>query len=262
MTGQSDLETWDLFLIVWYPHSGCRWIARGLLGRHPGIAMSEYFCPWLTLTTDDVLCLDRTGQVHKARSLAHLAQEFDLVRASVDEARRRGLEVYFEGKKRLMEGEGPDCKPGGVLPAGADAALPDLPALFPVMPAVRIVHLVRHPLDCFASFRSRGELNGDPARIGASWAAFNAAVREYCGRLDGDRYRRLRYEDVVKDPKASLETLCAWIGVPFDGEMLAGLGDYHGRNEGVNPRRELDDIALGAVLAVAGGEAEVYGYGG
>ena len=260
--GAEDLADWNLFLIVWYPHSGCRWINRGLLARHPGIAMSEYFCPFLTIGTDMVLRLDKTSQVHKSRSMREHAAEFEIVHRSVEAGRRAALVSYFADKRAAARARFPARLCGGVLPCGADIAVPDYPLLFSVLPRLRIVHLVRHPLGCFGSFVSRRELDGDPVQVGASWAAFNAATRAACAPLAAaGRYRLLRYEDVIAEPAATLSSLCDWIGVPFDPAIRGGMAEYHGRNAGDDPAAGETGARAAVLMSLARGEAREYGYG-
>lgn len=260
---ENGLADWDLFVIVWYPHSGCRWLNRGLLGRHPAIAMSEFFTPWLNLSTDAILRLDKTAQVHKARSLPELAPEFEIVRHSVEAGRREGLATYFRAKKRQMDERHRGLKHGGALPVGAEVALPDLPLIASLLPGLRIVHLTRHPLGCFASLKSRHELDGNPVEIASSWVGLNAWVRESCAALaDRGCYHALRYEDLVETPEATLRRLCAWIGVPFDAAMLAGLDDYHGRKKQGDRGLDVGDEEARALMSVVRDEASRYGYGG
>ena len=259
MAGVSD---WDLFLIVWYPHSGCRWLNRGLLSRHKSIAMSEYFTPWLHHSTDDLLKIDKTTQVHRSRSLPEFSREFDIVQRSVNYGREQGMLKYFSDKKDLMDEVYPDHKQGGVLPVGSEISFPDFAMLQSIMPAIRIVHMVRDPYDCFLSLKSRQELNGDPYQIGATWLGLNAWVRGYFENLgDPTRYHMIRYEDLVENTVTELERLCDWIDVPYDPGMEQGLSEYHGRNQGI----DLGDLTTvkerEMLMSVTGAEAERYGYG-
>ena len=256
-----EMPNWDLFLIAWWPHSGCRWLNRSLLARNPDVATSEYVLPFLTHSTDMILRLDRTAQVLKARSLPNLAEEFGILRQSVEAGRHRGTEVYFQEKKRVADRKFPNRKHGGVLSLGVPEPLfPDLEMLFAIVPGVRIVHLVRHPHGCFLSMKARGEMDGNPYKIGSSWRGINALVREYCLPLGDTKYFLLRYEDLVSDTRGELVQLCAWIGVPFVEIMLDGVNEYHGRNKDIDLAKFEDPKERDILMTVVKEEAWHYGY--
>ena len=253
---------WDLFLVVWWAHSGCRWLRRSLLARNRHLATSEFVVPFLTVSTDMILNLDRTAQIHKARSLVELTEEFEALRHAVEAARRHGLEIYFQDKKRIMTREHPGKKHGGVMSLGApEPCYPDLALLCDVLPSVRIVHLVRHPKDCFLSMRSRAEMDGAPCKIGASWSGINALVRQTGTALKTqNRYFMLRYEDLTRQTEVELRRLCDWIGVPFDEDMLKGVDEYHGKNRDVDLAATTKPDELCALKDVVQTEAQHYGY--
>lgn len=253
------LADWDLFLIIWYPHSGGRWLNRGLLQRHTSLAMGEFFSPFLHHSTDQLLRLDQTEQVHKARSLPALEDEFKAVFRSVDAARHAGIAAYFAEKRELMVRSAPGKRHGGVLPVGAQVAVPDLRLLTELLPRLKLVHLIRHPVDCFRSLASRYELDGNPYRIGATWAALNASTRAI-GLQEPGRYRCLRYEDLAANPEAEMKSLLEWLGIEFDPAVRDGFAEYHGRNHGRDLTDLVNDTETEALMAVAGGEAAFYGY--
>ena len=230
---------WDPFLIVWWPHSGCRWLNRSLLKKHSGIAVTEFVMPFLTVTADAVLSLDRTAQVHKARSLPELAGEFEILRSSVEDGRRHAVASYLVRKQEMLERDFPRRQLGGAFSLGCpEPRYPDLDLLLTVAPSARLIHLVRNPLTCFLSMKSRYEMDGNPHRIGASWAGINASIRQARESLPGSQAILLRYEDLVSDPASQLSRLCAWLGVDFEEDMLDGAAEYHGRN------RDVDLLAL------------------
>jgi len=89
---------------------------------------------------------------------------------------------------------------------------------------VRVLHLVRDSRGVVASMRrglNRRMERGLPAtthlpalRAAAGWVAANRAA-ERCGKeLEPDRYRRIRYEDLVEAPDAVLEGLGDFLGAP------------------------------------------------
>ncbi|MGE4143254.1 MAG: sulfotransferase, partial [Planctomycetota bacterium] len=115
----------------------------------------------------------------------------------------------------------------------------------------RYVHLVRHPLAVIDSFvRQRFHVlipqeGLDPhAAAERVWAERNRNVLALRARIGPARVHCLRFEDLVRDPRATLAPLCAFLGVdlhealfePFaPGRGAGGPGDY-----GVLDRDALD----------------------
>jgi hypothetical protein len=52
------------------------------------------------------------------------------------------------------------------------------------------------------------------------WKAQVDQGRRDGGRLGPERYREIRYEDLVKDPPEVLRSLCDFVELPFDERML------------------------------------------
>lgn len=259
-TSSPSLADWPLFLIAWFPHSGCRWLARGLLKRHRDIEMGEFFCPWLHRSTDDVLKTDATTQVHKSRSLPELAGEFAIAREAVEAGRRAGIAHYFEAKRQAMQAAAPNALHGGVLPCGSDIGFLDLPALIDLMPnGLKIVHLVRDPRGCYPSFATRAELDGSPERVAGLWSGFNAWIRASAAPLGDARYRVIRYEDLTADPHRTLAGLVDWLGLPPDPACEEGIAEYHGRNRDVDLSHLVNEDVARRLLAVSAAELAQYG---
>lgn len=105
-------------------------------------------------------------------------------------------------------------------------------------PGARIVHMVRDPRAVYVSeLRRRMDdagsvpyrwLDRTPAllrtfvlgEVAWAWARAEAAHRELV-RTEPDRYRMVRFEDVVRDPAGTLQTVCRFLGVEFEPAMLA-----------------------------------------
>jgi sulfotransferase family protein len=127
-----------------------------------------------------------------------------------------------------------------------------LPTLHSLWPAAKIVHLIRDGRDVTQSvlgWRKVTERGGSVARFSAFREDRVAAVACWwewlvrLGREDGAAigpagYHEVRYEALVTEPAAECRRLCDFLGVPFDGRMLA----FH---EG----RERDDPAIDAKKA-------------
>lgn len=116
-----------------------------------------------------------------------------------------------------------------------------VPTLVEWFPAAIIVHTFRDPRAIYASeLRSRRDGRWGPKRL-LPWLpawivdpllapveivrttiAWHRAARldgEYRGLL-GDRYRLVRFEDLVREPQAQVLAVCELIGVPFNAELL------------------------------------------
>jgi Sulfotransferase family len=93
------------------------------------------------------------------------------------------------------------------------------------------LHLVRDGRDAALSFLAlppgfSGKTWAQPrtvAQFAARWRVEIEAARALARRV-GDRYRELRYEDLVADPERELRGICAFASLPWEGEMLAYPG--------------------------------------
>jgi hypothetical protein len=95
-----------------------------------------------------------------------------------------------------------------------------IPLLHALWPDARFVHLIRDGRDVALSYRT---LHWGSDTV---WAAAHTWRRDVtAGIRDGqplgtDRYLEVRYEDLVADAKAGLQTICAFADLPFDEAML------------------------------------------
>lgn len=92
-----------------------------------------------------------------------------------------------------------------------------------LLPEAVFVHLVRDPRDVAASYRSVSWGPRTLVSAAAMWRRLVGAACEAGARLGPDRYVELRYEDLVADPAAVLESVCTRLELDFDPVML----DYH-----------------------------------
>lgn len=105
-------------------------------------------------------------------------------------------------------------------------------------PDARFIFMERDPRDVLFSQREKWRMrwrgyneiprwealrtwaNYHPATLGMLW---NAAVRRTeveTARLPAERWRRIKFESLVADPRGTLRSLCAWLGIEFSDEML------------------------------------------
>ena len=121
------------------------------------------------------------------------------------------------------------------------AHLGEVPTLVGWFPDARIVHTVRDPRGVYASRLRRAQQGewGLKARMpwlpgwlvnpllppiemiyaARSWNAAAKWDRRLPAELGG-RYLRIRFEDLVSDPEATVRRVCAFLGVPFVPAML------------------------------------------
>lgn len=102
-----------------------------------------------------------------------------------------------------------------------------------------LVHMVRDPRAVAHSW-SRPKMRGhSPTRSSLNWLAWNGLTELVAPAYRG-RFQRLRYEDLVANPRAEIEALLRLAGVPtsdgpFRGPATVQLGTNH--TVSGNPRR-------------------------
>jgi hypothetical protein len=105
---------------------------------------------------------------------------------------------------------------------------PDLPwllgfaaTLFPTAP---VIHLIRHPLDVTLSGFAQDKLyEGNAGVTLASMATLFDAQMQAIAQVRGQttlRYLPIRYEDLVRDPVATLRQVLEFIGITADPHAL------------------------------------------
>ncbi|MBX7220068.1 MAG: SDR family NAD(P)-dependent oxidoreductase [Blastocatellia bacterium] len=97
-----------------------------------------------------------------------------------------------------------------------------------LFPNARFIHLVRHPYAVIESFiRTRMDqvlgTGAEPTHRTAEqvWVACNEHVTALAELVDAENLCLVRYEDLVAQPRKTLETMCAFLGIPFAEALLA-----------------------------------------
>jgi len=119
------------------------------------------------------------------------------------------------------------------------------------LPESRFIHLVRDGRDVALSQSARA-LNEQPppAEQAARWVKRIRKSREQAATLKGPRYVEARYEDLVRDPEATLRRICEFIELDWDEGMLS----YHER-----AAERLTEMA-GELRAEGGHSTQAAGY--
>lgn len=90
-----------------------------------------------------------------------------------------------------------------------------------LFPDAQVVHIVRDVCDAVASALEAPWNDRDAATIAAQWARFERATRSTARRLPDDGYRCIRYEQLVRQPQATIAGLCQFLGLePRVAEMM------------------------------------------
>ncbi len=89
-----------------------------------------------------------------------------------------------------------------------------------MFPAARFVHLVRDGRDVALSHRRTKFGTYNMVNFAVRWALWTT-VADKVGNVLGERYLRVRYEDLVEDPATWLAAICGFLGLPFDAGMLS-----------------------------------------
>jgi hypothetical protein len=104
-----------------------------------------------------------------------------------------------------------------------------LPRLARLFPEARFVHLIRDGRDVALSYQS---VAWGPTTVPEAAIRWRRSVRR--GRRDGhrlgpERYREIRYEDLVANPERVLRAVCAFLELDWDNSMV----QYHERADAV-----------------------------
>jgi hypothetical protein len=102
-----------------------------------------------------------------------------------------------------------------------------IPQLLKLFPNARFIHLVRDYRDNIVSVQRTGRLINESGNIYFAlgrWSLYNRYVVKYQKRYP-DRFCRVKFEELIKDPGTVMKNLCSFLGIDFDPEML----NYHDR---------------------------------
>lgn len=144
-------------------------------------------------------------------------------------------------------------------------------------PGAKFIWLVRDPRDVAVSSRKSVFSPFHPMHTAALWAEQQAEALALEARLS-DAVLRIRYEDLLEDPEACIQQVCAFLDEPFEEGLLqydltkaarkgAGLSESWEntgrpllRNNTGKYKTELSPEELASVEAVAGEVMDQLGY--
>jgi Sulfotransferase family len=153
----------------------------------------------------------------------------------------------------------------------------DMGLILRLFPDAQVIHLVRDGRSCVASLKQVDWWTTGTFGAMASWTLADRALRRLGRRLPPDAYHRLRYEDLLADPRRELDTLCDFLGETFDDAMLdhstaardivPDRKNWHDRTRGeLDPARiaawrtALTPAEIGLFEMVAGRALQLNGY--
>lgn len=96
----------------------------------------------------------------------------------------------------------------------------DIDVILRLFPDAQIVHLIRDPRACVASIKKLDWwVRGFDGAL-ATWMLALERLPRDTRHLPADSYTELYFEQLVRDPRAVLTELCAFLGEDFDEAML------------------------------------------
>ena len=244
--------------LIWWPHSGGRWLSRTILKRHSKVHQTAFTHPWLYYSTDMMLELDNTAQVHKARSLPKLKEHLHALVNSIEHGKAEGLKQYFEDIDRYEEADGQDFILGEICMGSPIPRKIDIELLMKANPDMKVIHLVRNPKTSFMSFVKRFEMDNDPVKIAGSWVSLNYSLRDFFDKNDvyTNNYLCVKYEDLLENAEDEVRRICDFTGMEFESAMVESLDERWGRST----RPQIDENSERIIDEIANVELKNYNY--
>jgi len=96
--------------------------------------------------------------------------------------------------------------------------------LLRLFPDARFIHIVRDGRAVAASIKPLDWGPNTTYYAAAFWEKFTRAALEKEGELPRGRVVRIRFEELLSDPRSTLESMCQGLSIPFSEQMLEGGG--------------------------------------
>lgn len=87
------------------------------------------------------------------------------------------------------------------------------------LPGSRMIYLLRNPWDLAASKKRRNPSSDRSFGLSLSWAK-GIRIAQRLEQAKPDRFKVVRYEDLVMTPHETVQELCDWLGEPFSERLL------------------------------------------
>ncbi len=108
------------------------------------------------------------------------------------------------------------------------------------------IHLLRHPLGMIRSYEKgrfilespyRHKQNFSARRLGElTWLISHQNIREFLSGIPAQRRHRVRFEDIVGDPRPAMEAVCRFLGIAFHPGMIEPYKDKQKKmTDGIHP---------------------------
>jgi hypothetical protein len=249
-----------------------------ILDRSQGIAIPDesFFVPLLARrhgrTVDAGRFLDDVGRIATIRAWGLRVEDIEPRISSgmgIGEAIGAIFEAYAEQQGKPRWGD------------KTPMYMRHLALLERLFPDTQFVHLVRDGRDAALSFLEMPEGTftrtwahpTTPAGFACLWRKEVSDARALGRWVGGERYHEVRYEELVADPEATVSSICAFAGIPFDAAMLEypGTVDVSDKPHQLRLRRpptvgvrswreDMSTEEVAAFEAVAGELLEELGY--
>ena len=142
-----------------------------------------------------------------------------------------------------------------------------VPLIATAYPDAWYIHLIRDGRDVVRSQVVAPWGTNDPADAARNWVWAIRQVRRHRWRLE--RYREVRYEDLVDDPVGQTTALLEWMGLPVDSDVAGAIKERIGHEMarygatdqvGVGKWTQMSDADLRKIHEVAGDLLAELGY--
>ncbi len=218
---QVEADAFPFF--VGYPRSGTT-LFRAIFDSHPRMAIpgeSHFIVPM-------------AGRRHRYETDAGFRLPL-FVEDLLAEPRFLLWEIPEDDVRALYDARSPASVPEGILlafeayaisrgkPRAGDktpAYVWHLPVLDRMFPRARFIHIIRDGRDVALSHVNVAFLQKRLEEAAIYWRHAVLAARGYGAALGPERYREVRYEDLLDDPEGTVRSLCGFVDLEFDESML------------------------------------------
>ena len=124
-----------------------------------------------------------------------------------------------------------------------------LDKIYSVFPDSFFIHIIRDGRDVVLSYMKMGRYNTMQESADRWFLSVQKAIK--FGRRHPEQYIEIRYEDLVRSPKKSIQFVCDFIGLEFmdnmlrHNEMNINLGDVEVRSHHKNVKNEINVASIG-----------------